>query len=121
MRDALEISHRGFGESCVIGVAASGHEISTRPFQLVTGRQWKGTAFGGWKSRTEVPLLASQVVTGELPVEKFITHKIENLENVNEAIHALHGGKCLRAVVEINKRPDFNKDAVAAKYPKLYA
>ncbi len=57
MRNALEVAHRGWGQSCIIGVAAAGKEIATRPFQLVTGREWKGTAFGGWKSRTEVPRL----------------------------------------------------------------
>ncbi|EAR92957.1 S-(hydroxymethyl)glutathione dehydrogenase/class III alcohol dehydrogenase (macronuclear) [Tetrahymena thermophila SB210] len=121
MRDALEIAHRGFGESCVIGVAASGHEISTRPFQLVTGRQWKGTAFGGWKSRTEVPQLVQQVSTGELPIQKYITHEIKGLQNVNQAIDALHSGKCLRAVVHINERPDFNKEQVSKLVPRVYS
>lgn len=102
MRDALEVAHRGWGESCVIGVAASGHEISTRPFQLVTGRVWKGTAFGGWKSRTEVPKLVQSVMRDELNVDTFLTNEIEGLENVNKSIEALHSGDCLRAVVKIN-------------------
>lgn len=76
MRDALEVAHRGWGQSCVIGVAAAGKELSTRPFQLVTGRVWKGTAFGGWKSRTEVPKLVQQVVRGELNIDPFITNQI---------------------------------------------
>jgi Zn-dependent alcohol dehydrogenase len=101
MRDALEVAHRGWGESCVIGVAAAGHEISTRPFQLVTGRVWKGTAFGGWKSRTEVPVLVQRVMRNELPVDTFVTHKMQGLEKVNEAVDALHSGECLRAVVKI--------------------
>ena len=103
MRNALEVAHRGWGESCVIGVAAAGKEISTRPFQLVTGRNWKGTAFGGWKSRTEVPRLVQSVMRGEMDLKPFITHKINGLENVNEAIDALHGGTCLRAVIQIAK------------------
>ena len=74
MRAALECAHRGWGTSCVIGVAASGHEISTRPFQLVTGRTWKGTAFGGYKSRTDVPKLVDQYLAGNLPIDHFITH-----------------------------------------------
>merc|ERR1719376_1458380 len=102
MRTALEVAHRAWGESCVIGVAAAGKEISTRPFQLVTGRQWKGTAFGGWKSRTEVPRLVQTVMRGEMPLDAFITHKINGLENVNSSIDALHSGTCLRAVVHIN-------------------
>lgn len=103
MRDALEVAHRGWGESCVIGVAASGHEISTRPFQLVTGRVWKGTAFGGWKSRTEVPQLVQSVMRNELDIDPFVTHTFKGLEKVNEAIDALHSGDCLRAVVHINE------------------
>jgi S-(hydroxymethyl)glutathione dehydrogenase/alcohol dehydrogenase len=74
MRAALECAHRGWGTSCVIGVAASGHEISTRPFQLVTGRVWKGTAFGGYKSRTDVPKLVEKHLAGDLPIDHFITH-----------------------------------------------
>jgi len=101
MRDALEVAHRGWGESCVIGVAASGHEISTRPFQLVTGRVWKGTAFGGWKSRTEVPKLVQAVMRGELEIKPFVTNVIPGLENVNASIEALHSGDCLRAIVQL--------------------
>ena len=99
MRAALECSHRGWGTSCVIGVAASGHEISTRPFQLVTGRVWKGTAFGGYKSRTDVPKLVDKYVSGELPIDHYITHVYDGVDQTNEAIHALHSGNCLRAVV----------------------
>merc|ERR1719369_1814925 len=105
MRTALEVAHRGWGESCVIGVAAAGKEIATRPFQLVTGRAWKGTAFGGWKSRTEVPRLVQTVMRGEVELDPFITHTIQGLENVNSAIEALHSGSCLRAVVNIAPNP----------------
>merc|ERR1712003_298741 len=99
MRAALECAHRGWGCSCIIGVAASGHEISTRPFQLVTGRTWKGTAFGGFKSRTDVPKLVERNMKGELPIDHFITHVINGVGKTNEAIDALHSGNCLRAVV----------------------
>jgi S-(hydroxymethyl)glutathione dehydrogenase/alcohol dehydrogenase len=100
MRAALECAHRGWGTSCIIGVAASGHEISTRPFQLVTGRVWKGTAFGGFKSRKDVPLLVQQNLDGKLPIDHFITHEFEGVGKTNDAIEALHSGSCLRAVVK---------------------
>jgi len=99
MRAALECAHRGWGESCVIGVAASGHEISTRPFQLVTGRVWKGTAFGGFKSRRDVPNLVQAHLDGNLPIDHFITHRFDGVESTNAAVDALHSGCCLRAVV----------------------
>lgn len=83
-----------------LGVAPSGHEISTRPFQLVTGRQWKGTAFGGFKSRTEVPMLVEQYMDGTLPIEHYITHEFTGIENVDAAMHILHEGQCLRAIVK---------------------
>ena len=102
MRAALEAAHRGFGESCVIGVAAAGKEISTRPFQLVTGRQWKGTAFGGWKSRLDVPKLVNKVILGEYKIDDFITHNFNSLEEVNKSIEVLHSGDCLRAVIKIS-------------------
>eukprot|EP00050_Salpingoeca_kvevrii_P006343 m.288814 g.288814 ORF g.288814 m.288814 type:complete len:402 (-) comp12029_c0_seq1:80-1285(-) len=99
MRAALESAHRGWGKSCVIGVAAAGHEISTRPFQLVTGRWWGGTAFGGYKSRSEVPELVDMYVRGDLPIDHYITHNFSGVESINDAIDALHSGDCLRAVV----------------------
>merc|ERR1719312_1182901 len=114
MRCALEVAHRGWGESCVIGVAAAGKEISIRPFQLVTGRNWKGTAFGGWKSRTEVPKLVQTVMRGEMALEPYITHTFKGLENVNASIDALHSGDCLRAVVHIG-----DSGIPTSKLPKL--
>ena len=99
MRAALEAAHRGWGVSCVIGVAAAGQEISTRPFQLVTGRKWVGTAFGGWKSRSDVPQLVERYLEGELEVDAYITHTFKGVEATTEAFHALEGGDCLRAVV----------------------
>mmetsp|Transcript_19883 Transcript_19883/g.68539 ORF Transcript_19883/g.68539 Transcript_19883/m.68539 type:complete len:696 (+) Transcript_19883:67-2154(+) len=99
MRAALECAHRGWGTSCVIGVAASGQEISTRPFQLITGRKWVGTAFGGFKSRTEVPKLIEQHLAGQLPIDHFITHTLQGVEATNEAFHILEGGSCIRCVV----------------------
>ncbi len=100
MRSALECAHRGWGQSCVVGVAPSGHEIATRPFQLITGRQWKGTAFGGFKSRTEVPQLVENFMSGKLPIEHFVTHRLQGVEKINEAIDLMHESKCLRCVVE---------------------
>lgn len=99
MRSALECAHRGWGQSCVVGVAPAGHEISTRPFQLITGRTWKGTAFGGFKSRTQVPQLVDMYLKGELPIKHFITNNLEGIESINTAIEMMHESKCLRAVV----------------------
>eukprot|EP00605_Chrysophyceae_sp_TOSAG23-4_P000017 GSChrysophyteH1.ASY1.ANO1.17.1 assembled CDS len=95
-----ECVHRGWGTSCVIGVAPAGHEISTRPFQLVTGRTWKGTAFGGFKSRSEVPTLVDKYMDNSLPIDHFITHTFQGIEAVQDAVALLHDGSCLRAVVK---------------------
>ncbi|CAD7696950.1 unnamed protein product [Ostreobium quekettii] len=100
MRAALECCHKGWGESVIIGVAASGQEISTRPFQLVTGRVWRGTAFGGYKSRVDVPALVERYLKGEFKVDEYITHHFK-LEQINEAFDLLHGGDCLRAVIDM--------------------
>lgn len=99
MRAALEAAHRGWGMSCVIGVAAAGKEISTRPFQLVTGRRWVGTAFGGYKSRTEVPQLVDEHLSGALPLQQYITHRFSGVGEIPKAIDAMHSGEVLRAVV----------------------
>ena len=95
------MAHRGFGESMVIGVAAAGQEISTRPFQLVTGRQWKGTAFGGWKSVEDVPKLSDKILLGEYPIDKFVTHNFEGLKGIQDLVDALKSGDCLRGVLRI--------------------
>jgi len=99
MRSALEAAHRGWGQSCVIGVAASGKLIQTRPFQLITGRRWCGTAFGGWKSREQVPKLVERMLAGEIKVDHFVTHKLQGVDKYNEAIDILHKGECIRCVV----------------------
>lgn len=100
MRSALEASHRGWGEACMIGVAASGHEIKTRPFNLIIGRTWKGTAFGGWKTRDAIPMLVNRSMAGEIPIDHYITHKFDGVGGTTKAIEALHSGNCLRAVVQ---------------------
>jgi len=98
MRQALECSARGWGVSVVIGVAAAGQEISTRPFQLVTGRTWKGTAFGGWKSKPQVPMLVDMYMGGDLKIDEYITHNMA-FKDINAAFDLLHKGECLRVVL----------------------
>lgn len=90
-RAALESCHKGWGTSVIIGVAAAGQEISTRPFQLVTGRIWKGSAFGGWKSKQSVPKLVEDYLSKELILDEFITHNLP-FEKINEGFDILHSG-----------------------------
>lgn len=101
MRAALEACHKGWGQSVIIGVAGAGQEISTRPFQLVTGRVWKGSAFGGWKSRDGVPKLVELYKSGRLEVDKFITHRREKLESLNDVFELLKSGTSLRCVITL--------------------
>ncbi|MCB4358384.1 S-(hydroxymethyl)glutathione dehydrogenase/class III alcohol dehydrogenase [Quatrionicoccus australiensis] len=98
MRAALECCHKGWGESTIIGVAGAGQEISTRPFQLVTGRVWRGSAFGGVKGRTELPGYVAKAQSGEIPLDTFITHTMP-LERINEAFDLMHEGKSIRTVI----------------------
>ncbi|MDE2121003.1 MAG: S-(hydroxymethyl)glutathione dehydrogenase/class III alcohol dehydrogenase [Betaproteobacteria bacterium] len=98
MRAALECAHRGWGQSVIIGVAGAGQEISTRPFQLVTGRTWKGTAFGGVKGRTELPGMVERAMRGDIRLEPFVTHTM-GLEGINEAFDLMHEGKSIRTVI----------------------
>ena len=98
MRQALECCHRGWGESVIIGVAASGQEISTRPFQLVTGRVWKGSAFGGARGRTDVPKIVDWYMEKKINIDDLITHTMP-LEKINEAFDLMHEGKSIRSVV----------------------
>jgi S-(hydroxymethyl)glutathione dehydrogenase / alcohol dehydrogenase len=98
MRQALECSHRGWGTSVVIGVAAAGKEISTRPFQLVTGRTWKGTAFGGARGRTDVPKIVDWYMDGRIEIDPMITH-ILKLDDINKGFDLMHEGKSIRSVV----------------------
>ena len=98
MRAALECAHRGWGQSVIIGVAGAGQEISTRPFQLVTGRRWLGSAFGGVKGRSELPGMVEQAMKGEIKLAPFVTHTLP-LENINEAFELMHAGQSIRSVV----------------------
>ena len=98
MRQALECCHRGWGESIVIGVAGAGQEIKTRPFQLVTGRVWKGSAFGGARGRTDVPKIVDWYMNGKIDIDSLITH-ILPLERINEAFELMHAGTSIRTVV----------------------
>jgi len=98
MRDALECCHKGWGESTIIGVAGAGQEISTRPFQLVTGRVWRGTAFGGAKGRTDVPKIVDWYMDGKINIDDLITHTMP-LEDINSAFDLMHSGESIRSVV----------------------
>ncbi|MEE2691874.1 MAG: S-(hydroxymethyl)glutathione dehydrogenase/class III alcohol dehydrogenase [Pseudomonadota bacterium] len=98
MRQALECCHRGWGVSVIIGVAESGKEISTRPFQLVTGRVWKGTAFGGARGRTDTPKMVEWYMEKKIEIDPLITHQMP-LEKINDAFHLMHEGKSIRSVV----------------------
>ncbi len=98
MRAALECCHKGWGESVIIGVAGAGQEISTRPFQLVTGRVWRGSAFGGVKGRTQLPGMVEDAMRGDIDLDPFITHTMP-LERINEAFDLMHQGKSIRTVI----------------------
>ncbi len=98
MRQALECCHRGWGESVIIGVAEAGREIATRPFQLVTGRVWKGSAFGGARGRTDVPKLVDWYMDGKIEIDPLITH-VMGLEDINKAFDLMHSGESIRSVV----------------------
>ncbi len=98
MRQALECTHRGWGTSIIIGVAASGQEIATRPFQLVTGRNWRGTAFGGARGRTDVPKIVDWYMEGKISIDPLITHRL-TLDEINHGFDLMHEGKSIRSVV----------------------
>ncbi|EKO3508131.1 S-(hydroxymethyl)glutathione dehydrogenase/class III alcohol dehydrogenase [Vibrio fluvialis] len=98
MRQALECCHKGWGESVIIGVAGAGQEISTRPFQLVTGRVWRGSAFGGVKGRSQLPGIVEQYLAGEFGLQEFITHTMP-LDEINKAFELMHSGESIRSVI----------------------
>lgn len=98
MRSALECCHKGWGESVIIGVAGAGQEISTRPFQLVTGRVWRGSAFGGVKGRSQLPGMVEDAMAGKIRLDPFITHRMP-LEQINDAFDLMHEGKSIRTVI----------------------
>lgn len=102
MRSALECCHKGWGESVIIGVAGAGQEISTRPFQLVTGRVWRGSAFGGVKGRSELPEYVERYLKGEFKLDDFITHTM-GLDDINESFDLLHKGESIRTVIHFDK------------------
>ncbi|EPT02803.1 hypothetical protein FOMPIDRAFT_1022702 [Fomitopsis schrenkii] len=101
MRGALEACHKGWGVSTIIGVAAAGQEITTRPFQLVTGRTWRGSAFGGVKGRTEIPGLVEDYLQGKVKIDEYVTHS-RTLADINEGFGDMHKGDCIRCVVDMS-------------------
>ncbi|WP_298939816.1 S-(hydroxymethyl)glutathione dehydrogenase/class III alcohol dehydrogenase [uncultured Psychromonas sp.] len=103
MRSALECCHKGWGESVIVGVAGAGKEISTRPFQLVTGRVWRGTAFGGVKGRSELPAIVEQYLAGEFKLSDFITHTMP-LEDINKSFDLMHSGESIRSVIHFDHK-----------------
>ena len=102
MRAALECCHKGWGESVIIGVAGAGQEIKTRPFQLVTGRVWRGSAFGGVKGRTQLPGMVEEAMAGKIRLDPFITHRMP-LDQINEAFDLMHEGKSIRTVIHFGE------------------
>ena len=98
MRQALECCHKGWGVSVIVGVAGAGEEISTRPFQLVTGRVWKGTAFGGAKGRTDVPKIVDWYMSGKIDIDAMVTHTMP-LDKINDAFDLMHRGESIRSVI----------------------
>jgi len=98
MRSALECCHKGWGESIIVGVAGAGQEISTRPFQLVTGRVWRGTAFGGVKGRSELPEYVEKYMRGEIKIDEMVTYTM-GLDEINRAFDLMHQGKSIRSVI----------------------
>lgn len=102
MRSALECCHKGWGESVIIGVAGAGEEIATRPFQLVTGRVWRGSAFGGVKGRSQLPGIVQRYLDGEFPLTDFITHTL-SLNEINHAFELMHQGKSIRSVIHFSR------------------
>lgn len=102
MEAALESAHKGWGNAVIVGVAAAGEQIKTRPYNLITGRTWTGCAFGGWKSRDDVPKLVELcMASGGMDIEKFITHRKKGIDSVNDVFQLMAGGKCLRCVVNL--------------------
>jgi S-(hydroxymethyl)glutathione dehydrogenase/alcohol dehydrogenase len=102
MRTALECCHKGWGQSVIIGVAAAGEEICTRPFQLVTGRVWKGSAFGGFKSRDSVPKLVDEYMDGQLKIDEFVTHEF-GFQDINKAFDVARDGEAIRCIVNVQQ------------------
>ncbi|KAJ2797108.1 hypothetical protein H4S07_006029, partial [Coemansia furcata] len=102
MRAALECCHKGWGKSIVISVAASGQEVRTRPFMLVTGRVWMGSAFGGVKGRTQIPDFVKMYVDGSLNIDDYVTHELD-LDDINKGLEAMHSASCIRPVVHMFK------------------
>jgi S-(hydroxymethyl)glutathione dehydrogenase/alcohol dehydrogenase len=98
MRQALECCHRGWGESIIIGVAGAGEEIATRPFQLVTGRVWRGSAFGGARGRSDVPRFVDWYMSGKIAIDELITEQLP-LERINDAFASMHEGRGVRTVI----------------------